>query len=75
MKIIRFSLFQDSRKKPTGKTHILWVASIQKLNISCQYLNFAQTEDIWLKSALEGKRGLLLITGRKLVSNFLGDGI
>jgi len=24
--------------------------------ISCQYLHFAQTEDIWLKSALEGRR-------------------
>jgi len=24
----------------------------------------AQTEDIWLKSALEGKRGVLLSTGR-----------
>ena len=36
MKIIRFSLFQDSRKKPIGKHHTLWVASIQKLNISCQ---------------------------------------
>jgi hypothetical protein len=36
-----------------------------KPRISCQYLHFAQTEDIWLKSALEGKRGVLLITGRK----------
>jgi hypothetical protein len=29
--------------------------------ISCQYLHFAQTEDIWLKSALEGGGGVLLI--------------
>jgi hypothetical protein len=35
-----------------------------KLNISCQYLHFAQTEDIWLKSALEGKRGVSLTSGR-----------
>jgi len=27
-------------------------------------LNFAKTEDIWLKSALEEKRGVLLISGR-----------
>jgi hypothetical protein len=31
--------------------------------ISRQYLHFAQTEDIWLKSALKGKRDFLLITG------------
>jgi hypothetical protein len=31
---------------------------------ACQYLHFAQTEDIQLKSALEGKIGVLLITGR-----------
>jgi hypothetical protein len=39
--------------------------SIQKLNISCQYPHFAQTEDIWLKSALEEKSSVLLATGRK----------
>ena len=37
---------------------------LQKPRISCQYPHFAQTEDIWLKSALEEKRGVLLITGR-----------
>jgi len=31
---------------------------------SCQYLRFGQTEDIWLKLALEGKKGSLLITAR-----------
>jgi len=36
-----------------------------KLRISCQDVLFAQTEDIWLKSALEGERAFLLITGRK----------
>ena len=37
------------------------------LRISCQYLYFAQTEDIGLKSASEGKRSVSLITGRKSV--------
>jgi hypothetical protein len=36
-----------------------------KPRISCQYPHFAQTEDIGLKSALEEKRNVLLITGRK----------
>jgi hypothetical protein len=31
--------------------------------ISCQYLYLAQIEDIWLKSALERKRGCLLTSG------------
>jgi hypothetical protein len=34
------------------------------LYISCQYLHFAKTEDIWLKSASEGKSGISLITER-----------
>jgi hypothetical protein len=34
--------------------------------ISCHFLHFAKTEDIWLKSALEGERGVLLTTGRKV---------
>ncbi len=36
--------------------------------ISRQYLHFAQTEDIWLKSALEGKSGVSLVTGKSLLS-------
>jgi len=32
----------------------------QKLNVSC-HLYFAQTEDIWLTSALKGKRALSLM--------------
>jgi hypothetical protein len=35
-----------------------------KLNIACQFLHCAQTEDIWLKSASEGKSGVSLITER-----------
>jgi hypothetical protein len=31
-----------------------------KVRISCHFLHFDQTEDIWLKSALEGKRGVSL---------------
>ena len=34
--------------------------SILKLNIACQFLHFAKTEDIWLKSALKVERGVLL---------------
>jgi hypothetical protein len=30
--------------------------------VDCQYLHFAKTEDIRLKSASEGKKSLLLIT-------------
>ena len=33
---------------------------ILKMNIACQYLHFLQTKDIWLKSASEAKRGVLL---------------
>jgi len=33
-----------------------------KLQISCDFMHFAKTEDIWLKSALDGKSGVLLIT-------------
>jgi hypothetical protein len=32
-----------------------------KVNIARQYLQFAQTEDIYLRSVLEGKRDVLLI--------------
>jgi hypothetical protein len=35
--------------------------------VSCEYLHFAQTEDIWLKSALEGETGVLLITACYIV--------
>jgi len=51
--------FRRSPKFPLDGT------SIWKLKISCQYVHFAQTEDIWLKSAFEWKRGVLLSTGRK----------
>jgi len=37
----------------------------QKLNVSCQYLYFAQTEDIWLTSALKGKRALSLMANHE----------
>jgi len=37
---------------------------ILEMNISCQYLHFAQTEDIGLKSAVFGKNPLAMITGR-----------
>ena len=37
------------------------------LRVSCQYLHFAQTQDIWSKSAWEGKRGVLWITGSHLL--------
>ena len=39
--------------------------SILKLNTACQFLDFAKTEDIWLKSALKVERGVLLTSGRK----------
>jgi hypothetical protein len=35
--------------------------------ISCQYRNSAKTEDIWLKSALEGKSGASWITENNLL--------
>jgi len=34
--------------------------------ISCQYLYFAQTEDIWLKSAMEGKSGVSLSSRKEV---------
>jgi hypothetical protein len=34
-----------------------------KLHKACQYLYFAQIEDIWLKSALKWERSVLLIRG------------
>jgi hypothetical protein len=40
--------------------YIVGVLRPLKVRISCQYLHFAQTEDIWLKSELEGKRGVSL---------------
>jgi len=43
----------------------VWCFCHLKSQIACQYLHFAKTEDIWLKSALEGKSGVSLITGRK----------
>jgi hypothetical protein len=36
--------------------------------ISYQYLHFAQTEDISLKSTLSGKSGVSLITARSLLT-------
>jgi hypothetical protein len=45
--------------------------SLQKMNISCQYPHFAQTEDIWLKSTSEGKSGVSRITESTLAG---GDG-
>jgi len=38
-------------------------SKLESADIACQYLHFAQTEDIQLKSALEGKMDALLITG------------
>jgi len=38
-------------------------ANLRRVRISCHFLHFDQTEDIWLKSALEGKMRGLLITG------------
>ena len=35
----------------------------QELNIACQFLQFAKTEDIRLKSASEGKSSVSSITG------------
>lgn len=32
------------------------------VQVSCQYLHFSKSEDIWLKSASERERGILLIT-------------
>jgi hypothetical protein len=39
----------------------------QDVRISCQYRNSAKTEDIWLKSALEGKSGASWITENNLL--------
>jgi hypothetical protein len=57
---------KDIRKKSMRQPSNMLGVVLNPLKppISCQYLPFAQTEDIWLKSALEGKRGFLLITGR-----------
>jgi hypothetical protein len=33
--------------------------------ISCHFLHFAKTEDIWLKSALKAERSVLLTSGGK----------
>jgi hypothetical protein len=35
--------------------------------IACHFLHFAKTEDIGLKSALEGKSGVSLITEKNLL--------
>jgi hypothetical protein len=45
----------------TGASFILNL----KLRIACQFLHFAKTEDIWLKSALKVERSVLLTSGRK----------
>ena len=41
-----------------------------KPRISCQYPHFAQTEDIGLKSALEEKTSVLLITACYIVVEY-----
>jgi hypothetical protein len=48
---------------------------IQKLSISCHFLHFAKTEDIWFKSALEGRDCLYIspkhwdLTGESMVAS------
>jgi hypothetical protein len=44
-----------------------------KPRVSCQYLHFAQTEDIQFKSALEGKMDALLIEERTECNLTLSD--
>jgi len=54
-------------EKKKRETHFLCVVPgcMQELNIYLQYLHFAQTEDIGLKSAVLGENVLAMITGRK----------
>jgi hypothetical protein len=51
-----------------NQTRWQWRILNSKPRTACQYPHFAQTEDIWLKSALEEKRGVLLITGSNMAS-------
>jgi len=49
--------FRKSSRFPLDGT------SIWKLKISCHFLQFAKTENIWLKSALKVERDILLTSG------------
>jgi len=56
-------------QKESNETTVQYVGVVLgplKPRVSCQYPHFAQTEDIWLKSTLEEKRGVLLITRKEL---------
>jgi hypothetical protein len=52
---------EGSQYEVTPMTRVLGVFNTR---VSCHFLHFAKTEDIWLKSALEGGRGVLLTSGR-----------
>jgi hypothetical protein len=55
----------DYRKKVSMEPPPNWGSiGSSKARISCHYMHFAQTEDIGLKSAPEGKRGSSLIIGK-----------
>jgi hypothetical protein len=52
--------FRRSQRFPLDGT------SIWKLKISCHFLQFAKTENIWLKSALKVEGSILLTSGETL---------
>jgi len=47
-------------KHLSGMVLSIWESG--KTRLSCQNLGFPKGEDFWLKSALEGKKSVLLIT-------------
>jgi hypothetical protein len=52
-------------KSQYGITPIWESFGSSKARVPCQFLHFAKTEDIWLKSALKVERSVLLTSGRK----------
>jgi hypothetical protein len=49
-----------------GKSTSPHTEDAREVNISCQYLHFARTEDIGLKSAVFGRNPMAMITGRNI---------
>ena len=58
-------MFQEETRY--GTTPIREAFGSSKARVSCHFLHFDQTEDIWLKSALERRSGISLITACYIV--------
>jgi hypothetical protein len=67
------SPFSTIPGKSVKEKYIIFVrgGGMQHLKISCQFLHFAKTEDIGLKSALKVERGVPLTSGRTVQGNLL----